>query len=197
MKSLRAPLLLFVLPAVLVAFATARHDQLLLDRAALADGELWRLWTGHWVHFSTSHLLWNLAVLLPVGTWLERVRPGLLWRQVLIATPLISCAILVSEPALQTYGGLSGLATGVVVLLALHQLRTAGPSRWLWAGVLALIAAKIGGEVVSGRTGFVGYDSSTVRTAWSAHVAGAAAALVHLCLNRLNGDGVADPDRRA
>lgn len=179
MKSLRAPLLLFALPAVLVAFATARHDALLLDRTALADGGLWRLWTGHWVHFSASHLLWNLAVLVPVGAWLERVRPGLLWRHALVATPFLSCGILLLEPNLQAYGGLSALATGAVVLLALHQFRAAGAGRWWWAGVLALVAAKIMVEARLGGVGFARYGSSAVRTAWSAHAAGALAAVVH------------------
>lgn len=193
MKSLRVPLLLFALPAVLVAFATARHGQLALARGAVTEGEVWRLWTGHWVHFSASHLLWNLAVLLPVGGWLERLRPGLLGRHVLVATPLVSCAILTLEPDLQTYGGLSALATGVVVLLALQQLRSAGASRWFWSGLLALIAAKIGAEVAFGRPGFVGYDSPAVRTAWSAHAAGAIAAVMHFFLTGFVGGGVPSP----
>jgi rhomboid family GlyGly-CTERM serine protease len=178
-KLVRAPLLLFVLPAVMVAFATARHGQLVLARNAVAEGEIWRLWSGHWVHFSASHLLWNLAVLLPVGMWLERLRPGLLWRHVLVATPLVSCAILTLEPDLQTYGGLSALATSVVVLLALRQCRAARAGRWLWISVLALVAAKILAEARFGGAGFARYESASVRTAWSAHAAGALAAVFH------------------
>lgn len=191
MKTLRVPLLLFVLPAVLVAFATARHGQLALARGAVTDGEVWRLWTGHWVHFSASHLLWNLAVLLPVGGWLEKLRPGLLGRHVLVATPLVSCAIFALEPDLQTYGGLSALATGVVVLLALHQFRAASAGRWVWAMVLALVAAKILAEVRFGGTGFARYDGPAVRTAWSAHVAGALAAMMHHGWMQLKGGGAA------
>ena len=190
MKTLRVPLLLFALPTVLVAFAAARHGQLVLTRNAVADGEVWRLWTGHWVHFSSSHLLWNLAVLIPVGVWLERLRPGLLWRHVLVATPLVSCAILTLEPDLQTYGGLSALATSVVVLLALHQFRAARAGRWLWISVLALVAAKILAEVRFGDAGFARYDVPAVRTAWSAHVAGALAAVFHQGWMQLKEGGV-------
>jgi rhomboid family GlyGly-CTERM serine protease len=193
MKSLRAPLLLFALPAVLVAFATARHGQLALARDALADGEVWRLWTGHWVHFSASHLLWNLAVLLAAGIWLERVRPGLLWRHALIVPPFLSCAILVLEPNLQAYGGLSGLATSVVVLLGMQQLRIPGSARWLWAGVLALVASKVAAEAFLGAGCFVRYGTSGVRTAWSAHAAGALLAAAHHGLSLKSRSKIAPP----
>ncbi|MDQ5977950.1 MAG: hypothetical protein QG602_922 [Verrucomicrobiota bacterium] len=189
MKSLGVPLLLFALPAMLEAFAPARHAQMLLVRDALADGEVWRLWTGHWVHFSPSHRLWNLAVLLGTGAWLERVRPGLLLRHTLFAAPFISLAILATEPGLQTYGGLSGLATSVVVLLGLQQLRTPGAARWLWAGLLALVAAKITTEAWFGGASLSRYETAGVRTAWSAHAAGAVAAAVHQGLSRLGGGG--------
>ncbi len=189
MKTLRAPLLLFALPAVLVAFAATRHGELLLARDALADGELWRLWTGHWVHLSASHLLWNLGVLVIAGAGLDRLRPGLLWRHTLIVAPFLSCAILVLEPGLQSYGGLSGLATSVVVMLALENFRASGPARWLWGGALALVAAKITTEALGNTTGFTRYDSTAVRTAWSAHAAGALAAVIHQGLMRLRGGG--------
>lgn len=185
MKTLRAPLLLFALPAILLAFAPARHGLFLLDRSATA-GEVWRLWSGHWVHFSASHLLWNLAVLLAAGAWLERVRPGLLWRHTLLAAPLLSLALLVFEPGLQAYGGLSGLATGVVALLALHQLRTPGAVRLLWAGVLALIAVKTTHDVTPADPWLVRYDQAGVRSSAIAHAAGAIIAVLYYMAGRLH-----------
>jgi rhomboid family GlyGly-CTERM serine protease len=176
-KALRVPLLLFALPAVLVAFAPARHGFLVLDRAAV--GEVWRLWSGHWVHFSVSHLAWDLAVLLAAGTWLERLRPGLLLRHTLLAAPLISWALLVFESGLQAYGGLSGLATGVVVLLALHQLRTSGSARPIWMIVLALVVLKATGDATPNGMTFVRYEQAGVRASSLAHAAGAVIAALH------------------
>ena len=184
MQPLRVPLLLFAVPAVLVALASASPGCLVLDRDALAAGQVWRLWTGHWVHFSASHLGWNLAVLLAAGTWLERVRPGALIRHALGATPLIGFAILVLEPGLQAYGGLSALATGVVVLLALQQLRSPGTGRWLWAGVLTLVALKCGGDLLHLGPGFARYDESIVRTSTTAHAAGAIVAALQFAAGR-------------
>lgn len=179
MKSLRAPLLLFALPALLVAFMPARHALLLLDREALAAGNVWRLWTGHWVHFSTAHLAWNLVVVLAAGFWLERTRPGLLWRHIAVAAPIISLSVLIAEPGLQAYGGLSGLATGVVVLLGLHELRAPGAARWLWAGILGIVALKTTHDHLRLAALFTDFGASGVRTASTAHVAGILMAGLH------------------
>jgi rhomboid family GlyGly-CTERM serine protease len=185
MKSLRTSLFLFGLPAVLFAFMPARHGLLLLDRTAVFAGQIWRLWSGHWVHFSASHLVWNLAVLLAAGAWIERVRPGLLLRHILLAAPFISVVVLACEPALQAYGGLSGLATGVVVLLALHQLRTPGSLRWLWAAVLALVAVKTLHDTTHAAPWLTDYGRAGVRSSRTAHAAGASAALLHYLGGRL------------
>lgn len=36
-------------------------ETLEMNRAALAQGEFWRLYTGHLTHFSADHLKWDLA----------------------------------------------------------------------------------------------------------------------------------------
>lgn len=179
MKLLRTPLLLFALPATLLACTPAHHGFLLLARDAVETGEIWRLWSGHWIHFSASHLLWNLIVLLAAGTWLEHVRPGLLLRHTIAAAPLIGIAVLVFEPGLQTYGGLSGLATGIVVLLGLNQLRTQDASRWLWIGLLVLVAVKTTSDATGARTRLVDFAQPGVRASTTAHAAGALLAFLH------------------
>ncbi len=178
MKALRVPLLLFALPALVVAFAPARGGLLLLDRAALGAGESWRLWTGHWVHFSTSHLLWNLAVLLAAGAWLERAQPGRLLRHTLVAAPLVSLTLLNAEPALQSYGGLSALATSVVTLLALTQLAAGRADRPLWTALLLFVAGKCLYDFGHTHTLFSRFDSPAVRPSVFAHAAGAGIAFL-------------------
>lgn len=185
MRALRTTLLLFGLPAVLVWLLPATHAALLYERAAILNGEWWRLWTGHWVHFSTSHLMWNLAVLLGVGVWLERLQPGWLLRLALVVAPVLSLALLAGEPAMQTYGGLSGLATSAVVLLALVQLQRRGSDRVWWWAILLLVAAKTGVDAVRGNSLLVGFGARAVRSSVLAHAAGAVAA-VALFLARSN-----------
>jgi rhomboid family GlyGly-CTERM serine protease len=162
-----------------VAFAwPALADLLIYDRAEIFAGQIWRMWTGHLVHFNSSHLLWDLVVFLPAGAWLERMTPG--WTRWFYAlTPLaISALLLLGEPTLSYYAGLSGLATGVLVLLALVQLQrdTAGP-RWFWPGVLLLVAAKVVTELRAQAPLVVHFDSG-VRTVPLAHLGGIACALI-------------------
>lgn len=185
MKSLRPVLLLAVLPTILLWLAPAAHSALLYDRTAILHGEWWRLWTGHWVHFLFSHLAWNLVVLLAAGTWLEHLRPGWLFRCILIGSPLISLGLLVGEPTMHTYGGLSGLATGVVTLLALTQLAQTGTERVWWAGMLALIAAKCAFDASHPSALFAQFDSPGVRSSVLAHAAGACTALVFFLSRRI------------
>lgn len=179
MKSVRAPLLLFALPAVLLALLPAGREWFVLDRTAIGDGQLWRLWTGHWVHFSPSHLAWNLLVLLGAGVWLEQLQPGRLGRHVAFAAPFIGGAVLLLEPGLSAYGGLSGLAMSVVARLTLCQARITAPGlRLAWLLVLVLLGAKAGHDLVASASWFARYDDAGVRTSSVAHAAGLAAALL-------------------
>ena len=177
MKALRTSLLLFGLPAIFIWLMPATQTAFLYNRIAILNGDWWRLWTGHWVHFSGSHLAWNLAVLLGAGAWLARRHQGLLLTYTLIVAPLISLALLLGEPAMQIYGGLSGLATGVVVLLALTELGRRGSDRVWWCGLLVLVAAKTGVDAVRGDSLFVGFGAQAVRSSVLAHAAGAVAAV--------------------
>jgi len=187
MKSLRPVLLLVVGPAILLQLAPATHGALLYDRAAILHGEWWRLWTGHGVHFSVSHLAWNLAVLLVAGTWLEHLQPGRLLRYLLVAAPVISGLFLIGEPAMQAYGGLSGLATGVVVLLVLGQFVRDGRNRAWWGAALALITLKLGFDATHATALFSRFGTTAVRSSTLAHAAGAATAVATVFLSRADG----------
>jgi rhomboid family GlyGly-CTERM serine protease len=185
-KSLRPVLLLYAVPALLVALVPGAPGALLYDRDAVWRGELWRLWTDHWVHFSASHLGWNLLVLLAAGTWLEKLQPGLLLRYTLLAAPGISVGFLALAPDMQVYGGLSGLAAGVVTLLALIQLACGGGDRARWLAVLCLVAAKLLLEAGRDQALFSHFPA-TIHSSALAHAAGAGLALVFF-LSRLAAD---------
>jgi len=129
--------------AVGVWFVPGNFDSLAYDRSKILGGQLWRIITGHWVHFTASHLFWNLVVLIPAGVWLEK-RDRCAARATLLLSPLaISLALLAFDPTLGIYAGISGVASGVLVALAVHGLRTEPRARWLWLAVLAFFAAKV------------------------------------------------------
>lgn len=123
---------------------------LIYERSALLHGEIWRAWTGHLVHYGISHVFWNLLVFLPAGCWLERLWPVPTRRFYLFCPPFISATLLGLDPALIRYAGLSGLAAGMLVLLACLQLRRPDEPAWIWLGVLALVGTKITAEWLTG-----------------------------------------------
>jgi rhomboid family GlyGly-CTERM serine protease len=148
------------------------------NREAILHGEIWRLWTGNLVHFSGSHLGWNLLVVAFTGTWIEWTgfRGGRwLW---LIAPPCIGLVMLAGEPHLMRYGGLSGLAMANVVFACLSEWRSGGPQKIVWGAVLALVGVKICWEFASGDSVFAHFANGNVKVVPLSHLAGAGVAAV-------------------
>lgn len=86
------------------------------DRAAILHGEVWRLITGHFVHWSIGHLAWDLAAFLILGAICMRRR--WLFVTVILATAIVvSMFLLMACPEVAQYRGLSAIDSAL----------------WLWA----------------------------------------------------------------
>jgi len=86
------------------------------DRAAILHGEVWRLLTGHFVHWTPAHLAWDLLAFLILGAICLRRR--WLFASVVIATALtVSTFLLVFCPEVAMYRGLSSIDSAL----------------WMWA----------------------------------------------------------------
>jgi rhomboid family GlyGly-CTERM serine protease len=107
------------------------------DREAIFRGELWRLVTSHFVHFSDLHLIYNIFVFGIVG-WIVEYKGfkffKLLW--VLMACS-ISATLLLIKPDMIYFGGLSGMACGYILYCSLLCLRE--PSPWRNISIFAII----------------------------------------------------------
>ena len=80
------------------------------DRQAILRGELWRLWTGHMVHFSQPQLLLDGGVLLLAGTLAEReLGARFVAKAMLLGIPALSTGLLLLTPNLSEYRGISAL----------------------------------------------------------------------------------------
>jgi membrane associated rhomboid family serine protease len=97
---------------------------LLKDNNAILSGQLWRLLTVALVHGSLMHLLFNVSVLLSVGTLLERLA-GI--RQLLVvlvvgtlASSVCSVAFL-PRPSVGASGGVLAVAAAVVAFGLRHR----------------------------------------------------------------------------
>ncbi|GAB5559268.1 MAG: hypothetical protein SynsKO_09150 [Synoicihabitans sp.] len=167
----------FSLPALLVSLWPNCHGFLCFDRSAILQGQLWRLWTGHWVHFSSSHLWWNMAAMVVAAAWLEASRPGLLLRFTAVAAPLLSLGLLGFETNMTIYGGLSGVGTGVITLLGIRLIQSPRSDRHIGFGVLGLVIAKLSHDAWSQTSLLSEFGSAHIHSSLSAHVMGAGLAL--------------------
>lgn len=152
--------------AVLVTLLTGANllpgEIVQFDRTAISSGELWRLWTGQFCHWSVPHLVGNLAGLAALGMIAGRG----LWRWLvglLLAAPLLSLLLLGLVPDLQYYRGLSGLLAVLVIGTAVEGGRSGGIIALAWA-------AKLLFDAVSGAHSPLLPDG--IATAWQAHWAG-------------------------
>ena len=130
--------------ALVVYTLPGAEKNLVYDRAAILDGEVWRLITGHWVHFSASHLFYDVAVLAISGWFIEARRYRYFLPLCVLSASVIGLALLAILPEIAVYGGLSGIAMASTVYLALRALDE--PPPWRGAAVAALVACT--GKVV-------------------------------------------------
>ena len=153
------------------------------DRQAIHRGELWRLVTGNFVHWSAEHFLLDAGAFAVVGFLYERhVRQ---YPCVLLACALaVGFGVFALLPDMATYRGLSGVDSGqfAAALWAETGLARIERRRWLWlAPVFAVFCTKVLWEMVSGQMFFgtesLGNIGSPVALA---HAAGIAAAVILL-----------------
>ena len=119
------------------------------DRAAILDGEAWRLVTGHLLHADVHHLGWNVFGVLLVWFLFARDYSPRQWLAILlVSTAVTSAGFLLLEPELDWYVGFSGV---------LHGCMAAGLVAWLGRErdpvtlvVALLFAAKLAWEHFAG-----------------------------------------------
>lgn len=182
---------IFTVAVIALSMAAALSPSMLVyDRERIISGELWRNFTCNLVHFSSNHLTYNALVFGVVG-WLMESRAYREFGWLCLLSPgFIGLSVFLTRPDLQFFGGLSGLATAAVVLLALRGLRERNP--WPCIAVLALgaTAIKIVVEFSSGHLIFADSRVLPMKPVPEAHLAGAfCAAVIWTLFRRL-------PDRR-
>jgi rhomboid family GlyGly-CTERM serine protease len=164
--------------ALLVALSPALTEALQFDRRAIAAGQLWRIVTCHWTHWSLDHWFWDSAALLALGILAERNGRRTFLLCVGASAVLIPACLWFLHPNLDIYRGLSGIDSAVFVLCAVMILRANLAAReWTWALLAVLLlggfAAKTGFEVVTGATLFVDSAAANMTPIPSVHLAGA------------------------
>jgi rhomboid family GlyGly-CTERM serine protease len=130
--------LLLAATVMLLHFVPEATVWLQYHRAAIADGQVWRLLTSHWVHYDADHLKWNLITLVSSSIVAERLDRKRFVLYLLIAMPVVGIATFVFSPQIHLAAGYSGLATGVLALILLGMARM----NWQaepWVSIVAML----------------------------------------------------------
>ncbi len=130
----------FVIPGASPAFVLA-SDRL----------EVWRWFTAPFVHHGLSHLFWDLSVFAVLAGLVERRSRRVLVGTLAVASVVTSGWVATTlSGANAMYGGLSGLDSALVLVLAVGLVRDGGRSRALGLVLAGGFVAKTLFELVSG-----------------------------------------------
>ncbi len=172
--------------ALLVAF-TGSNELVAFDRSKMIV-EPWRLLTCHWAHWSADHLFWSGGMFALLSIVCERVsRPDYL-RVAVLSALIIPLVLWIADPALQRYGGLSGIDSALFFLTLSHIASNAWSEKQnsvlALSGVIAAgFLAKVGYELTTHTAFFAGTEGGMYPVPL-AHLVGAAIGLVPF-LNKL------------
>ena len=106
----QVPAVITIFAISAAAFGTAGIEILKYDRLAIADGEYWRLLSGHFSHLGPEHLILNIAGLVLVWLLVGRQYTTRQWTFVTaFSLVIITLGFWYVDRNLIWYVGLSGL----------------------------------------------------------------------------------------
>lgn len=130
--------LLALISALLALGGADLAGALRYQRAEILHGQLWRLLSGHLLHLGGAHLLLNLCGLGLVWALFARELSGLVgWRVLLCSALGVSLGLLLFDPDLVWYVGLSGVLHGLFAAGAVRLWRERPTEAALMLTVLA------------------------------------------------------------
>ena len=174
------------------------------DRDRIVAGEVYRAITCHWTHWSHDHYVWDAMLFLMLGVALERPIRRQMLAALALAAVAIPCGLLLFQPEMRLYRGLSGLDSALFVLLCVDVARERareGERQWVPVCVILLAAllVKSAIEFTTGATIFVDSRRAGFVPVPLAHLIGGlsgAAVAAAVTLADLNGR-IASPPRMA
>lgn len=172
----------FALVALIVAAGGAHADEWLrYERSHILNGEIWRLFSAHFVHLGWSHLLMNLAALALIWILFGRMLSQSAWILISLASMLgVGLGLLLFSPSIGWYVGLSGMLHGLFAAGVMVSLRA---GNCLEIMLLLLLLGKLVWEQIygplPGTAEFAGGDVVTDAHLYGA-VSGFMAVLVYM-----------------
>jgi rhomboid family GlyGly-CTERM serine protease len=145
------------IPVVMFILFGAAPENFVFDRMAIAQGEFWRLITGHWVHSDFEHAAWDVCALFLLLTLCGKQTKIPLFSTFVIATIGIDLWLWFGKFGLDYYCGLSGVLNAIFII-ALYNVRQKTRSPVVWVSGLIAVA-KIIIEINAGQ-------AMLTQTAW-------------------------------
>lgn len=181
-----APALIGVLAGLVELGGQPARGLLEYRRAALANGQLWRLVTGHLTHLGPSHMLMNVAALAVLALVLQPyLRPRDWIGAGLTSALAIDAGLYWLHPDTAWYVGLSGVLHG---FWAAAVTKAIAGRRWDAVPLAALLLAKLAYEAFVGAVPLTESIASgpvvTAAHSWGA-AGGALWPLVTIAIRRL------------
>jgi membrane associated rhomboid family serine protease len=128
-----------------------------VSRAAIADGEYWRLVTAGFLHAGFLHLAFNMFALYILGTLLEpavgRLRFGLIYAVSLLAGSFGALLLEPDAPTVGASGAIFGLMGAAVVVMRNRGISPLESGLGLWIGLNLLITFTIPNISIGGHVG--------------------------------------------
>ena len=106
------------------------HARFVPFEIMLASGELWRLLTPIFLHFSLLHLVFNLLIAFEFGRRSEAVLGSVRFGFLVLGLALISNLAQFLVVPTPLFGGLSGVNYGLVGFVAVRRVRDPFEYRW-------------------------------------------------------------------
>jgi rhomboid family GlyGly-CTERM serine protease len=155
------PLTLVVAVAAMAAYLLPALTNLLsIDLANPQAIQLHQLLGCHLLHWSAEHLFWDLAMFCVLGGLCERWWPKQYYITIAVSAVIIPLLIMVFQPNISSYRGLSGIDTAIFSLMATNvcfaSLRRSDWSQAVLFGTLLIsLVGKVAYEFVTGDLLFV------------------------------------------
>lgn len=180
--------------ACLVFYMPGASSILQYDRDRVGGGEIWRLLTSHWTHWSAEHLLWDVVVfiaLMALSLHISLRKTGIVLGSASVGIPL---GLYFLQPELIYYRGLSGLDTALFAFVVVHMMKSMKrkgdrAGQVLVLTLLAGFCLKIAFETIVGEAVCVTHMAPNVVVVPSAHIIGAGMGLLLPILMRRENTG--------
>ena len=176
------PITLLISAFVIIAPSAGQLSALMtIDFRNITLADSHRVFTCHLLHWSSNHLLWDLAMFTTLGAIAETNMPRRYRWTLVLSALLIPAGVLLHHPEMETYRGLSGIDTALFGLIVADLLgRRLVERDWktaFWFSMLLFgLLAKMLTETLAGTNIFVS-DTSFVPLP-IAHLIGAVTGLV-------------------